>query len=125
MPDKEVIKANDILDKFDFFNQRAARELWGDKPEEIKEKDIRNFESDVKFLKDLINCQQEKIEKMSNKNKKDKYLSKSEVQLLIQNYIRSIQMNDCGRILNRSLNCYSYNKHFHYHNFQVLLQHLC
>ena len=33
---------------------------------------------------------------MKNKNKKDKYLLKSEVQLLIQNYIRSIQMNDCG-----------------------------
>lgn len=33
---------------------------------------------------------------MKNKNKKDKYLLKSEVQLLIQNYIRNIQMNDCG-----------------------------
>ena len=33
---------------------------------------------------------------MSNKNKKDKYLLKSEVQLLIQNYIRNIQMNDSG-----------------------------
>ena len=33
---------------------------------------------------------------MKNKNKKDKYLLKSEVQSLIQNYIRSIQMNDCG-----------------------------
>lgn len=33
---------------------------------------------------------------MSNKNKKDKYLLKSEVQSLIQNYIRNIQMNDSG-----------------------------
>ena len=33
---------------------------------------------------------------MSNKNKKDKYLLKSEVQSLIQNYIRNIQMNDYG-----------------------------
>ena len=33
---------------------------------------------------------------MSNKNKKDKYLLKSEVQVLIQNYIRNIQMNDSG-----------------------------
>ena len=33
---------------------------------------------------------------MKNKNKKDKYLLKSEVQSLIQNYIRSIQMNDGG-----------------------------
>ena len=33
---------------------------------------------------------------MSSKNKKDKYLLKSEVQSLIQNYIRNIQMNDSG-----------------------------
>ena len=33
---------------------------------------------------------------MSNKNKKDKYLLKSEVQSLIQNYIRNIQMSDSG-----------------------------
>ena len=33
---------------------------------------------------------------MKNKNKKDKYLLKSEVQSLIQNYIRNIQMNDSG-----------------------------
>ena len=33
---------------------------------------------------------------MNSKNKKDKYLLKSEVQLLIQNYIRNIQMNDYG-----------------------------
>ena len=33
---------------------------------------------------------------MKTKNKKDKYLLKSEVQLLIQNYIRNIQMNDSG-----------------------------
>ena len=33
---------------------------------------------------------------MSSKNKKDKYLLKSEVQSLIQNYIRNIQMSDSG-----------------------------
>ena len=32
---------------------------------------------------------------MRSKNKKDGYLIKSQVQLLIQNYIRNIQMNDC------------------------------
>ena len=31
-----------------------------------------------------------------NKKKKDGYLMKSEVQSLIQNYIRNIQMNDSG-----------------------------
>ena len=33
---------------------------------------------------------------MRRKKKKDEYLLKSEVQLLIQNYIRNIQMNDYG-----------------------------
>ena len=33
---------------------------------------------------------------MRSNNKKDKYLLKSEVQALIQNYIRNIQMNDSG-----------------------------
>ena len=33
---------------------------------------------------------------MRSKNKKDGYLIKSQVQTLIQNYIRNIQMNDSG-----------------------------
>ena len=33
---------------------------------------------------------------MNSKNKKDGYLVKSQVQTLIQNYIRNIQMNDSG-----------------------------
>ena len=33
---------------------------------------------------------------MRSKKKKDEYLMKSEIQLLIQNYIRNIQMNDSG-----------------------------
>ena len=33
---------------------------------------------------------------MRSKKNKDGYLMKSEVQLLIQNYIRNIQMNDYG-----------------------------
>ena len=33
---------------------------------------------------------------MNSKNKKDGYLIKSQVQTLIQNYIRNIQMNDYG-----------------------------
>lgn len=33
---------------------------------------------------------------MGSKNKKDEYLIKSQVQSLIQNYIRNIQMNDSG-----------------------------
>lgn len=55
MTDNENKKANDILDKFDFFSQRAGRELWSDKPKDIQDKDIEIFSNNVKFLKDFIN----------------------------------------------------------------------
>ena len=64
--DDEIIKANDILDKLDFFNQRAGRELWNEKPVEIQDADIRNREEDIKFLKALINRQQEEIERLTS-----------------------------------------------------------
>ena len=64
MTDNEIRKANDILDKFDFFSQRAVRELWSDKPKDIQDKDIENFLNDVKFLKDLINRQKAEIERL-------------------------------------------------------------
>ena len=63
--DEEIIKANDILDKLDFFNQRAGRELWNEKPVEVQDTDIRNREEDIKFLKDLINRQKAEIEKLN------------------------------------------------------------
>lgn len=56
--EEEIIKANNILDKLDFFSQRAGRELWNEKPVEIQDADIRNREEDIKFLKALINRQQ-------------------------------------------------------------------
>lgn len=64
MIDNEIIKAWDILCKLDFFNQRAGRELWNDKPEDIQNKDIEDFANDVQFLKDLINRQQAEIEEL-------------------------------------------------------------
>ena len=36
------------------------------------------------------------MSRVRSKNKKDGYLIKSQVQSLIQNYIRNIQMNDSG-----------------------------
>lgn len=67
MTDAEIIKAFDILDKFEFFQgQRAGRELWFDKPIDVQNADIENFSSDVKFLKDLINRQNAEIERRKN-----------------------------------------------------------
>lgn len=49
-------KINEILDKFQFFlGQRAGRELWASKPEEIQNKDIEDFNSDIEFIRKEIN----------------------------------------------------------------------
>ena len=38
----------DILEKWSFFfGQRAGRELWGDKPKEVQDQDIANFNRDM------------------------------------------------------------------------------
>ena len=65
IPD-EIKKALDRLDKFDFFNQRAGRELWNDKPTNIQNEDIDNYSKDIEFLKSFINRQQAEIEKLNN-----------------------------------------------------------
>ena len=65
MTDNEIIKAWDILCKFDFFGgQRAGRELWNEKPTDIQDKDIEAFSRDVAFLKDFINRQKAEIERL-------------------------------------------------------------
>ena len=49
-------KAIDILDKWEFFyGQRAGRELWVDKPTEIQDKDIEQFNADLRIVRDVIN----------------------------------------------------------------------
>ena len=35
-------KVIDGLERLQFFNQRAGRELWADKPHDVQEKDIAN-----------------------------------------------------------------------------------
>ena len=65
MTDNEIIKAFDILDKFEFFGgQRAGRELWFNKPADIQEKDIGGFLRDIDFLKQFINRQKAEIERL-------------------------------------------------------------
>ena len=52
---QELEKAIEILDKLSFFGgQRAGRELWNDKPRDVQEEDIENFNHDIEYLKDII-----------------------------------------------------------------------
>lgn len=43
---KELIEA---LERLKFFNQRAGRELWADKPREIQDKDIESAEKTIEL----------------------------------------------------------------------------
>lgn len=52
MIDRE--QALEIIDKHDFFNDRAGRELWADKPKEIQDEDIINAHEDYEALKEYI-----------------------------------------------------------------------
>ena len=47
-------KMYDIISKMDFFNQRAARELWGQKPEKIQNQDIFNRHQDLCEIKEFV-----------------------------------------------------------------------
>lgn len=52
MNDKQ--QALEIIDKRDFFNDRAGRELWNDKPKEIQDEDIRNAHEEYEQLKEYV-----------------------------------------------------------------------
>ena len=53
--DTDILIAEEVLDKLQFFGgQRAGRELWNDKPREVQDEDIANFNRDIEYLKDII-----------------------------------------------------------------------
>ncbi len=52
---KNISKCLEILDKFQFFQgQRTGRELWNDKPTEIQDEDIKNFNRDIEFIRNVL-----------------------------------------------------------------------
>ena len=47
----------DILDKLEFFyGQRSGRELWNDKPIDVQNEDIENFNRDIQKIRDYISA---------------------------------------------------------------------
>ena len=52
---QQLEKSMEILDKLSFFGgQRAGRELWNDKPKEVQDEDIANFNRDIEYLRDIV-----------------------------------------------------------------------
>lgn len=50
----DIDKALDIMNKFDFFNQKGIKEWWVTKPEEVKEQDIQDYGKDINFVRNLL-----------------------------------------------------------------------
>lgn len=51
----------EILDKMEFFGgQRAGRELWAEKPKDVQDKDIRDFNRDIASLREFVQSVDEK-----------------------------------------------------------------
>ena len=55
----------DILEKWSFFfGQRAGRELWGDKPKEVQDQDIADFNRDMNTVRSALRpVSREQVEK--------------------------------------------------------------
>ena len=54
---ENILKCLDILNKWEFFQgQRAGRELWSDKPREVQDKDIENFNRDLRFIRVVLSA---------------------------------------------------------------------
>lgn len=50
-----IERALDILNKWQFFyGQRAGRELWADKPKEVQEQDIADFNRDIEIVRSAL-----------------------------------------------------------------------
>lgn len=82
MTHEEIVKANDILDRFDFFNQPAGYEHWMGLPEGIKDRHFEDKANDIKFLKDFINRQQAEIKRLESKvNRLKKYDEERDIAL--------------------------------------------
>lgn len=64
---KEIDECLNILDKMEFFQgQRAGRELWFDKPKNIQDEDIENFNKDTNTLREYILKQLDRINHLNS-----------------------------------------------------------
>lgn len=58
----------DILDRLQFFEgQRAGRELWSNKPIEVQEEDLENYNRDIDKIRDYVQYQDSVLQKIVEK----------------------------------------------------------
>ena len=68
----DVNEIFDILDQFHMFQgQRAGRELWGDKPKAVQDRDIANFNRNLQTIRNYIKEISNMSEKLTRSDGKD------------------------------------------------------
>ena len=67
-------KVIDGLEMLRFFNQRAGRELWADKPHDIQETDIANADTIFADALALLKEQEEEIERLKTPTAGDNHI---------------------------------------------------
>ena len=95
----------DILEKWSFFfGQRAGRELWGDKPKEVQDRDIADFNRDMNTVRSALRpVSREQVEKVRGEWTVDEFghkCSKCGEYLLDGEDVRKPQFcPECGRAM--------------------------
>lgn len=55
----------EVLDKIQFFSgQRAGRELWADKPTEVQDKDLEDYNRDIEKVRKYIESKSNAMERI-------------------------------------------------------------
>lgn len=65
----DLNKTIDGLERLRFFNQRAGRELWKDKPHDVQEQDIASADMVYADALELLKSQQAEIERLTKPEK--------------------------------------------------------
>ena len=69
----DLDKVIDGLERLRFFNQRAGRELWGDKPHDVQEQDIASADMVYADAIKLLKSQQAEIAELKEREKKHEH----------------------------------------------------
>ena len=82
----------DILNKFQFFQgQRAGRELWADKPTEVQEEDLKNFNRDIEIIRKYIESQNNVLKRIIERLKELKSNAFDDESVIISDAIEIVK----------------------------------
>lgn len=85
----------EILDKLEFFQgQRAGLELWLDKPEEVQEKDLENFNRDIQKIREFVLNVQKSAEDVLERLEEERQKMRDESDRFSTLYLDNFESDD-------------------------------